>query len=124
MISMTEYQTIGIVGTRRRDSHHDYLKTLCKFKQIYKPGDRIVSGGCPEGGDRFAEKIAKDMQIPILIHYAAWNRLGKGAGFLRNTDIAEDADVLIAVVAPDRTGGTEDTIRKFLRLKRGRVVLV
>ena len=124
MISMNPYQTIGIIGTRRRDSHDDYLKTLCKFKQIYKVGDMIVSGGCPNGGDRFAEKIAKDMQIPITIHYAAWDRLGKGAGFIRNQYIANDADILIAVVASDRTGGTEDTIKKFTELKKGRVILL
>ena len=41
----------------------------------------------------------------------------RGAGFVRNGDIAKDSDVLIACVAPDRTGGTEDTIKKFLKLK-------
>jgi hypothetical protein len=49
--------------------------------------------------------------------------MGPGAGFLRNTDIAKDADVLIAVVAADRTGGTEDTIRKVQKMGK-RVILV
>ena len=55
----------------------------------------------------------------ILIYYAAWDRLGKSAGFTRNTDIARDADVLIACVAKDRTGGTEDTIRKWRKFHHG-----
>ncbi len=82
-----------------------------------------MSGGCPQGADNFAETIAKKMQVPITIHYAAWNRLGKRAGFARNGDIAAEADVLIACVAPDRTGGTEDTIRKFIHLKKDDLIL-
>ena len=30
-------------------------------------------------------------------------------------DIAEKSDVLVACVTKDRTGGTEDTIKKFLK---------
>lgn len=105
---------IGIVGSRRRFTTKDYHIVVEKFFTEYKPGDRIVSGGCPTGGDEFAERIAKRFQIPILIHYAQWDKLGRGAGFARNSDIANDAEILIACVAPDRTGGTEDTVRKFL----------
>ena len=124
MITMKTNKIIGIIGTRRRDTEADYKKTLNAFLRIYKPGDHIVSGGCPEGGDRFAELIALRHQVPIMIHYAAWNRIGKSAGYERNTDIANDADILIACVSHDRTGGTEDTIKKFHKLKKGRVVLV
>jgi hypothetical protein len=124
MLSMSPYKTIGIVGTRRRDSTNDYIKMLDVFSIHYKEGDRIVSGGCPHGADRFAEKIAKSMQIPITIHYAAWDRIGKSAGFLRNGDIAKDADMLIAMVSDDRTGGTENTITRFKELKKGRIILV
>lgn len=124
MIPMSKFRTIGIVGSRRRDTEDDYNKVLKAFFKLWTPGDRIVSGGCPEGGDRFAELIALRHQVPIMIHYAAWNRIGDKAGFERNTDIANDADILIACVAPDRTGGTEDTIKKFQSLKKGRVIFV
>ena len=103
-------KTIGIVGTRSRNTPRDLLECKKKFIEIYEDGDRIVSGGCPKGGDRFAEAIARSSQIPITVHYAQWHKLGKGAGFARNKDIAEDCDVLIAVVSDDRTGGTEHTI--------------
>ena len=103
---------IGIVGSRQRNLNPDYRQVLQAFCDIFKEGDEIVSGGCSKGGDRFAEKIAKENFVPIHIYYANWV-LGRHAGFLRNTTIAEKADVLIACVAPDRTGGTEDTIKKF-----------
>ena len=107
---------IGIIGTRSRDSMADYRKVADLFKSIYMDGDRIVSGGCSRGGDRFAEQIARGLQIPIMIHYAAWKKYGKPAGFIRNKDIATDADTLIAVVSKDRTGGTEDTMKQYLSM--------
>jgi len=103
---------IIIIGSRRRDSHRDFICTKCVFLTIYKKGDIIVSGGCPKGGDRFAEILANTYNIPKSIFKANW-KLGRHAGFLRNTNIAKYGDVLIACVAKDRTGGTEDTIKKF-----------
>jgi hypothetical protein len=132
---------IGIVGTRRRNAPEDFATVHDAFVKVYEPGDRLVSGGCPEGGDKFAEVLAiqlarpghwtngdlltfsvarrhhiiKEVGAPILIHHAEWHKRGRGAGFYRNTFIARDADILIACVAEDRTGGTEDTVGKFLR---------
>jgi len=105
-------KVIGIVGSRRRAHPSDYNALILTFKAIYEQGDTIVSGGCPKGGDNFAERIAKKMGLSITIHYPDWEGRGKPAGFQRNTLIANDCDVLIAVVASDRTGGTEDTIKK------------
>lgn len=106
---------IGIVGTRRRDSI-EALKVVEKdFFEIYEEGDWIVSGGCSKGGDRFAEVIAKKFGIPILIFYPNWDKYKKGAGFVRNLEIAKNSDVLIGCVSMDRTGGTEDTIKKFIK---------
>lgn len=115
---------IGIVGSRRRDSEEDLETCRRILLEIYKEGDTLVSGGCPKGGDRFAEIFAKEYNIPIKIHYPDKSKLDpeklkkniKWAyaeiNFARNTLIAQDSDVLIAVVASDRKGGTEDTIKK------------
>lgn len=115
---------IGIVGSRRRNTDDDYQKTLDKFFEVYEVGDTIVSGGCPKGGDCFAERIAKENDIPIVIYHPDWQKYGRPAGMIRNTFIAEDADVLIAVVASDRTGGTEDTIQKFKKMGKDEVVFI
>lgn len=114
---------IGIVGSRRRHSIEDLNMTREAFNKVYKPGDTIISGGCPKGGDYFAEVIAKELKIPIKIYPANW-KLGRHAGFLRNTDIASDSDILIAVVSADRTGGTEDTIKKYTKFGKINLVLV
>jgi len=116
-------KTIGIVGSRRRNTKQDFEQCEKTFLEIYKDGDHIVSGGCPSGADHHAEILAKKYQVPIKIYYAQWDKLGRGAGFARNTDIARDADVLIAQVAPDRLGGTEDTIKKAEKMKKSIIIL-
>lgn len=117
-------KVIGIVGSRRRNKGADLQLTVTAFHKIYEKGDTLVSGGCPQGGDRFCEIIAGANTIPITIHHAEWDKFGKSAGFKRNTYIARDADVLIAVVAADRKGGTEDTIKKYLALGKKELILV
>jgi predicted Rossmann fold nucleotide-binding protein DprA/Smf involved in DNA uptake len=107
---VTLTRTIAIVGSRRRDGLADYNAVRAKFDELYKPGDRLVSGGCPKGADRFAEGIAKELGLTITIHYPDWSR-GRNAGLERNATIVAWADVVIAAVAADRTGGTESTVR-------------
>jgi len=63
---------IGIIGTRRRDLFTDYKAVEEAFFEIYRDGDMIVTGGCPKGGDKFAEKIAKKNGIAILTFYPDW----------------------------------------------------
>ena len=112
---------LGIVGTRRRNE--DMIKFILQgYIDEFKP-DMIVSGGCQRGADRFAEELARQLSIPILIlypkipaHYApryVWIQ----AYYERNRRIAEESDALVAVVADDRRGGTEDTIKWFKELK-------
>ena len=121
-------KVIGIVGSRRRNDTEDADALFQAFIKLYKAGDTIVSGGCPKGADRFAEMLAEEMEIPIEIHYPNLTELDETllvanrraayaiVNFARNTLIAESCDVLIALVAPDRKGGTEDTVKKALKL--------
>jgi hypothetical protein len=111
-------QVIGIIGTRRRNGSEAYKKVETAFFEVYEKGDWICSGGCPKGGDRFAEVIAKKYGIPILIFYPNWQKHKRGAGIIRNMDIAFHSTILIACVAKDRKGGTENTIRSFLKCIR------
>ena len=104
---------IGIVGSRRRNKQKDFNAVHDAFMKVYSKGDWICSGGCSKGADLFAERLAKDYGIPILIFYPNWKEGGRGAGFERNTDIAKWSNILIACPAKDRKGGTEDTIMKF-----------
>ena len=110
-------KVIGIVGTRRRNTSADYNKTEEAFLKVYEKGDTICSGLCPKGADQFAIDLSKKYNTETLWFPADWQEHGRAAGFIRNTYIAENSDILIACVARDRTGGTEDTIKKFIKLK-------
>lgn len=56
----------------------------------------IVSGGA-KGVDALGEQYAKEYNIPLKIFEADWNKYGKSAGPKRNAQMAEYADVLIAI---------------------------
>jgi transposase len=123
---------IGIIGCRSRDTLDDFNLVLSKVISIATLGNMdsrkdfytIISGGCPKGGDRFARGISKILNIPIIEHLPEWDKFGKSAGFIRNTYIARDSNILIACVREDRIGGTEDTIRKYLKLGKDKLYLV
>lgn len=117
-------KVIGIIGTRRRDSANDFHVVENAFVGVYERGDKICSGLCPKGGDRFAVMLSKRSNIETIWHPAKWDKHGKAAGFIRNGLIARDSDVLIACVATDRKGGTEDTIKKFKKLGKTNLIIV
>ncbi len=114
---------IGIIGTRKRNVRTDFIEVQEAFFEVYQEGDWIVSGHCPEGGDAFAEKIAFDWGIPILLFPPKKKK--REFFFARNTLIAENSDILIACLINSHesleeiykrtSGGSEDTIRKFLK---------
>ena len=136
--SEKKVKKIIIIGSRRRDSQEDLKLVWEQFRLHYEDGDVIISGGCPKGGDRFAEVIAKILGLresrgELIIHRP--NRPPKGSPkwaytqefYKRNTLVANEADentVVIACVSPDRTGGTEDTLRKIKKRIDCKVVLV
>jgi len=112
---------IGIIGTRKRNIRTDYQLVHDIFFEIYEEGDWIVSGHCPVGGDAFAEKIAYDYGIPILL-FPPKKRTAKEF-FARNTLVAEAMDCVIACllrpsdsieeILKRTSGGSEDTLKKF-----------
>jgi len=115
---------IIIIGSRGRNEVEDFLLVEQQLAEIYEEGDLLVSGGCPSGGDKFAEDLSAKYDIWMVVWKAEWNKYGKGAGFIRNTIIAQNGDVIIACVAADRKGGTEDTIKKFKKFKpEGEIIL-
>jgi len=135
---------IGIVGSRRRNSDEDYNKLIYTFDRIV--GEflsiyfgqlevTIVTGDCDEGGDKFAREMADEYKCILDEKKIKHPQTGEemdfknhkrfpyltmcGIFYSRNEEIAkEPLDYLIALVAPDRKGGTENTIRHFRRLHK------
>ena len=64
----------------------------------------------------FPDKSKLDQELLKVNGRAAYAQIN----YARNTLIAQDSDVLIACVAADRKGGTEDTICKWKKLNPGK----
>ena len=77
----------------------------------------IVSGGA-KGADGFAERYAKEKNIPLKVFKAGWDKYGKRAGYIRNKEIWEYADQGIAFW-DGRSRGTAHSfeLSKFLGKK-------
>ncbi len=80
----------GIVGSRTFNDY-EYMKSVLKWYNIRK----IVSGGA-KGADKLAERYALEYDIPNQVFEADWNRHGKAAGPIRNKQIIEACEELIA----------------------------
>lgn len=124
---------LAIIGSRRRNSLKDFNKLkdfLMKAKNKF-PTLEIISGGCEQGADHFAELICEEFQIPIKIFYPDKSKLPENPkryhftkiNYERNKLIAENCDILVAMTAPDRTGGTENTISEAHKLWK-KVILI
>ena len=118
---------LGIVGSRRRNLPAD--KELIRWRiRALKP-DMLVSGGCSKGADRFAEELAIEFHLSIEIFRPTFrnNPIPTRhdiiiAYYERNKKIAEASDHLIALVAPDRKGGTENTINYFKKSGKDKIL--
>lgn len=66
----------------------------------------LVSGHC-RGIDLVAERWARGNNIPIKVFPADWNQYGKSAGPIRNQQMVDYADALIAIPHPtEKSKGT------------------
>lgn len=70
----------------------------------------VVSGGAP-GVDTLGEQAAAEFGIPVKLFPADWNKHRRAAGPIRNQQMAEYADALIAIW-DGVSNGTADMIRR------------
>jgi predicted Rossmann fold nucleotide-binding protein DprA/Smf involved in DNA uptake len=110
---------LGVIGSRLFDDY-EFLKNKILEHFDVSIIDTIVSGGA-KGVDTLGERFADEFGIKKDISKPDWNKYGKGAAFIRNQEIVNCSDMLIAF--PIKTsGGTWDTIRKAKKV--GKNVLI
>lgn len=80
----------------------------------YYVGPEIVSGGA-SGVDFCGEKYANKRKLKLTIFPAEWDKYGKAAGYIRNKQMAEYSDRLIAVW-DGKSRGTADMIKQMEEL--------
>ncbi len=56
----------------------------------------VVSGGA-RGVDKLGETFSKKHHLPLYLYPAKWDLFGKSAGYIRNKEMAENSEALLAI---------------------------
>jgi hypothetical protein len=107
---------VAVIGGRGFDNYELLKSTLDQFIIT-----RIVSGGA-KGADKLSERYAKENNIPTEIYLPDWDLFGKKAGFLRNTTIIENSELVVAFWN-SKSRGTRDSIGKANKLKKNTFIV-
>lgn len=97
-----------IIAGSRTANRDDVAEALVRCP--FAPRIREVVSGTAAGADTHGEALAQQSGIPVKRFPADWARYGRRAGHLRNVQMAENADALIAVW-DGKSPGTRDMIR-------------
>jgi len=107
---------VAIVGSRRRTDRHSVVDLVNSLPE----GTVVVSGGCV-GVDTWAAEAARARGLEVKEHLpniagkSGWDKVN--AYYARNEQIVLDSSVVCALPAPDRRGGTENTLKHARRHK-------
>jgi hypothetical protein len=125
----TGKKKVLVCGTRTFKDY-DLLKEKLDIYLFLLTDPIIVTGGQKlwdhfeqdyVGADRLAEKYATRNMFLLRIFHADWNKLGKKAGPIRNSEMAKHADLCVAFW-DGKSRGTADMIHKMR--KRGKPVKI
>ena len=88
-----------IIAGGRDFKDYKLLKEKCDFylsKAIADKDNIIIVSGTANGADKLGEQYAHERGFTVEHHPANWKTYGKRAGFLRNEEMAEVSDAVIA----------------------------
>lgn len=99
-----------IAGSRSINDYEELKKAIADSKLEIS----VVISGTANGVDRMGELYARENDIDLWKFPADWNRYGKKAGYIRNQQMAEHADALIALW-DGKSSGTKHMITIALK---------
>lgn len=87
-----------VIAGSRGFSNYKLLKETCDkyLREKKKTHNVVVISGHARGADLLGEKYASDEDLDLEIYPADWKKYGKTAGFMRNEQMANIADAVIA----------------------------
>lgn len=95
-----------------RDFHNVAVLARVMLQHI-RNIDEVISGDAP-GADYMGAQWAKNKGILVKHFPAQWDQYGKSAGFIRNAEMGDYADALIAFW-DGKSKGTAHMIKTMLR---------
>jgi hypothetical protein len=108
---------LAIVGSRTFTEYEAMVARVHQYRALW-PDLTIVSGGA-KGADAMGEHLAKQWNLPIIIHRPEWDKYGRSAGYRRNESIINDSDIVLAFFAPGpRSKGTQHSVDIALKQQK------
>lgn len=108
---------VAVVGSRSFNDYELLCKTLNKIHGI-----TLIISGHANGADKLGEQYASEKSIPTKIFLPDWEKHGKSAGFLRNTDIINEAELVVAFW-DGNSNGTRDSINKAHKQEKNVIII-
>lgn len=85
-----------IAGGREFNDYNLMCKKVDRILSNKNTSEIEIISGNARGADKLGEKYAKDNNISLMCFPADWNKYGKRAGYIRNEQMAKEANALIA----------------------------
>lgn len=104
---------IAVIGSRTATTKH--YEELTARLELLNPTE-IISGGA-NGADTLAERYALETGTKLTTYLPDWNKHGKAAGPIRNQDIINAAEMVIAIW-DGKSSGTADSLKKAKAQKK------
>jgi len=112
---------IIIAGSRNFRDYELLRSTMFDVIDRGNPRDFTILSGGARGADMLGECFAREHGCGLEVYPADWDRYGKSAGYRRNVEMAENADVLLAFW-DEESRGTQHMIQ--IAKKKGLIVRV
>lgn len=111
MVEIKKEIKVAVVGSRSILDRQFVFKTLDFYlARLLKEYEVILVSGGAIGIDKLCEDFARERNLKAEIYLPDYKQYGKGATFIRNSQIVEASDYLIAITTGSK--GTEDSIKK------------
>lgn len=114
-------QIVCIAGTRGLDVEAAWPHLLQHVRGMARHHgatfSTFIHGGCLGSPDVLAPRLAKEFGVRCKAYPANWTKHGRGAGPIRNAEMAKVAHGLIAIW-DGRSPGTRSAIEEFKRERR------
>ena len=86
-----------VIAGCRDYNNYDEAKIYIDFclSNIRKENEIVIISGCASGADAIGERYARKNGFRVEKYPANWGKYGKGAGPIRNMQMAEASDYVI-----------------------------
>ena len=105
---------VGIVGSRSI-TFSEYVFSVLDFylSRLLEENEVVIVSGGAVGIDSLGAQWAELRKLKTEIYLPDWQTHGKKAGFLRNQQIIDNSDYLIAITTG--SNGTADSIKRAVK---------